>query len=289
MIFKKDIPLKILKEKYCDEQSKFFAFEGIQVHYKDEGKGMPMVLLHGISASLHAWDDWTTTLKQFYRIIRVDLPGFGITGPNHAQDYSISYYCKFLHAFLQELGIDSFVLAGNSMGGEIAWNFANKYPEKVTHLILIDASGYYKRKEDLPITYKLAKNDKINWLMARLDVFWMNKLTLRQIFYNKKIITRQLEKRYYELTLRPGNRQAFVERIKLVGEEPIKFDLTTLKMPMLILWGEKDTWVPVVLAKRFHRDVPHAKLIIYPNVGHVPMEEAPEATVKDVLIFLQNA
>lgn len=288
MIFKKDIPLKILKKKYCDEASKFLKIENLEIHYKDEGEGMPIILLHGISASLHCWDQWTVTLKKFYRIIRMDLPGFGITGPNAQNDYSIPYYCRFLLAFTKKLGLDSFMLVGNSMGGEISWNFANRYPEMVQKLILLDASGYYKRKEDLPFTYKLAKNERINWLIRRLDVYWMNKLTLRQIFYDKTRITPALEKRYYELSLRPGNREAFVARIKLVAEEPIRFDLTALKMPILILWGEKDTWVPVILAKRFYRDVPHATLIIYPEVGHVPMEEAPEKTISDMLNFLKS-
>jgi pimeloyl-ACP methyl ester carboxylesterase len=126
-----DIPVEELKLEYANEQSEFMELNGLSVHYRDEGEGMPVVLVHGTAASLHTWDDWTNTLKEHYRVIRMDIPAFGLTGPDPKGDYSIDGYVGFLAQFLDQLHIDSMYLAGNSLGGNIAWNFASEHPDKV--------------------------------------------------------------------------------------------------------------------------------------------------------------
>ena len=117
-----DIPVEKLKEKYANEFSRFVAIDGMQVHYRIEGKGMPILLVHGTGSSLHTWDDWTLKLKENYQVIRMDLPAFGLTGPNKTGDYSIEKYTQFLEEFVAQLKLDSMILAGNSLGGNIAWN-----------------------------------------------------------------------------------------------------------------------------------------------------------------------
>ena len=131
-----DISVEALKAEYANEYSKFIEVNEMQVHYRDEGKGFPIILIHGTASSLHTWNDWTKELTQTYRVIRMDLPAFGITGPNKNADYSIKAYTQFLHQFLAKMEVDKFYLVGNSLGGNIAWNYAAEYPEKIEKLIL---------------------------------------------------------------------------------------------------------------------------------------------------------
>jgi len=132
----------------------------MNVHYRDEGEGFPIVLIHGTAASLHTWDDWTDELKKTNRVIRMDLPAFGITGPNKNADYSLQAYTDFLNSFIDKLKLEKFHLAGNSLGGNIAWNYAADYPQKVEKLILVDASGLPTNKEP-PSIFKMAKKSII--------------------------------------------------------------------------------------------------------------------------------
>jgi alpha-beta hydrolase superfamily lysophospholipase len=116
-----DIPPERLKAKYAGPPSKFVNIAGLKVHYRDEGQGVPLVLLHGAASSLFTWDGWTRELSTSYRVIRLDLPGFGLTGPNAAKDYSMAWHTRFLASFLDKLGVKECYLAGNSFGGHIAW------------------------------------------------------------------------------------------------------------------------------------------------------------------------
>ena len=127
----KDISVEDLKKEYANENSKFIEIDEMQVHYRDEGNGFPIVLIHGTASSLHTWNSWAKELTKNYRVIRMDLPAFGITGPNKSRDYSIKSYTQFLHQFLIKINVDKFYLAGNSLGGNIAWNYTAEYPEKI--------------------------------------------------------------------------------------------------------------------------------------------------------------
>ncbi|HWB61889.1 MAG TPA: alpha/beta hydrolase, partial [Chitinophagales bacterium] len=102
---KGDIPLDKLKADLAQPPSKFIRIDGMDVHYRDEGAGYPVVLVHGMSSSLHTWEDWTKVLSKKYRVVRMDLPGYGLTGPNANNDYSAAYYVKFMQEFLDSMGI----------------------------------------------------------------------------------------------------------------------------------------------------------------------------------------
>ena len=160
----RDISVEELKKTYANEFSKFVEIDEMQVHYRDEGKGYPIVLIHGTASSLHTWDSWTKDLKKSYRVIRLDLPAFGLTGPNANADYSIKSYTNFLHQFLTKIKIDTFYLAGNSLGGNIAWNYTTEHPRKVKKLILVDASGLPTNKPQ-PTVFKMAKIPILNSML----------------------------------------------------------------------------------------------------------------------------
>ncbi|MEJ6675771.1 MAG: alpha/beta hydrolase, partial [Polaribacter sp.] len=183
-----DIAVEDLKKTYANEHSQFIDVEGMQVHYRDEGTGFPIVLIHGTGASLHTYDAWTKQLSKNYRVIRLDLPAFGLTGPNKNAEYSIERYTQFLSQFLEKIKVDKFHLAGNSLGGNIAWNYAAEYPEKVLKLILIDASGLPTFTPQ-PAIFKMAKTPILNSLFLYITPKFIIRKNIEQVYADKLKVT----------------------------------------------------------------------------------------------------
>ena len=280
-----DIPLETMKKKYADGSSRFMSLDGMPVHYRDEGKGYPVVLVHGTSSSLHTWDGWTRELAKKYRVIRMDIPAFGLTGPSSNGDYTIGAYVKFLDAFLSKLELRKFHIAGNSLGGLIAWNYALAHPGKVDRLVLVDAAGYPHMK--IPGLFRLMKIAPVAFIGKHITPRFLVTRNLREVYGDDSKITDALIDRYYEMALREGNRRAFIDRVRT----PRDFDenlkkLGTITSPTLVMWGKDDLWIPVENAYNFTRDIPGSKLVVYDGVGHVPMEEIPERSVSDAMEFL---
>lgn len=284
--FYKDIPVEKLKKEYTNKHSKFVEVDGMQVHYRVEGNGFPIVLLHGTAASLHTWDDWTSDLKKFYKVIRMDLPAFGLTGPNDNADYSIKAYTTFLHQFLQKVKVHQFHLVGNSLGGNIAWNYAAEHPEKVEKLILVDASGLPTNKTQ-PAVFKMAKTPVLNSLFLFITPKFFIEKNIKEVYADDTKITDDLITRYHKMALRKGNRQAFIDRAKTdfkLGDKGNISKLKSVKTPTLLIWGAKDEWIPLANGKRMNSLLANSKLQVLENSGHVPMEENP----KESLIILEK-
>lgn len=284
--YKKDIPVETLKEKYCNVNSDFIEIDGMNVHFRDEGSGMPIVLIHGTAASLHTWDAWTEELIKNYRVIRMDLPAFGLTGPHSNRDYSIDGYTRFLNQLLDSLEVDSFHLAGNSLGGNIAWNFTAEYPDKVEKLILIDASGY-PMQDGHSWIFTLARTPVVNQIMKKFTPRFFISNNLKQVYYNDEKIEETVITRYHEMALRAGNRQAFIDRAKTEYKD-LSSKIKTIQSPTLILWGAHDTWVPVSHAHKFKKNLPDSEMVILENSGHIPMEENPGESLEATLRFIEN-
>jgi pimeloyl-ACP methyl ester carboxylesterase len=285
-----DIPVEELKKKYANEFSKFIEVDGMQVHYRDEGKGTPIVLIHGTASSLHTWNDWTEELKKTHRVLRMDLPAFGITGANANADYSIQNYTRFLQEFLSKVNVDNFYLVGNSLGGNIAWDYAAEHPEKVKKLVLIDASGLQTNKPQ-PWIFKLAKTPVLNSLFLYVTPKAVIKDNMEQVYHDDSKITDELITRYHEMALRTGNRQAFIDRAKTdfkLGEKSNLEKLKSIKTETLLLWGENDLWIPLDNGKRMNSLLENSKLVVIKNSGHVPMEENPTASLSLILDFLNK-
>jgi len=277
------IPYYFLKESLT------MVIDGQVVHFCDQGEGQPVILLHGFAASLHTWNGWTEALKNKYRIIRLDLPGFGLTGPSKTNTYSRSQWVEFLDKFVDRLGIGKFSLIGNSLGGFIAWNYAVEFPEKVDKLVLLDPIGYNQK---VPLLLELASLPIVGEIGKINMPRPMIKMCLKDVYGNQKLVTEKLVDHYFGLTLFKGAREAYINIFRLIKEgggnpkvgEKIKY----ITKPTMLMWGESDRWVPVGLLDRWKKDVPHAVVKVYPGVGHVPMEEKPAITAKDVDRFLSG-
>lgn len=285
-----DRSVQSLSARWAPAPSQFIEVEGMQVHVRDEGPrddATPIVLLHGTSASLHTWEGWATALRAERRVIRFDLPAFGLTGPHPQADYSIDGYVRFVHAVMQTLHIPRFVLAGNSLGGQIAWNFALKYPDQVAKLILVDSAGYTLEPESIPLGFQVARMPGIRWFMEYILPRGLVESSVRNVYGDPSKVTPALVDRYYELTLRTGNRLALVQRFQqpLYGNEEA---IAKLRQPTLILWGSKDRLITPAHAHRFKQNIASAQLQVFDGLGHVPHEEDPERTASAAIQFLKQ-
>ena len=268
-----------LKARWATPPSHFVTLQGMQVHLRDEGPRddpEPIVLIHGTSASLHTWDGWTAALKGERRVIRMDLPGFGLTGPAPDGDYSMKRYADFIAALMDQLGVRRAVLAGNSLGGGVAWRTAVQHPDRVSRLVLVDASGYPLLSTSVPLGFRLAQIEWLQPVMSRLLPRGMIESSVRNVYADPGKVTPELVDRYYELTLRAGNRESLTQRMKLRETDAQASELIkTIGLPTLILWGAQDRLIPEPSGQRFHKDIAGSQYVVFDGLGQVPQEEAP--------------
>jgi len=245
------------------------------------------VLLHGTSASLHTWDGWVKGLGPTHRVIRFDLPAFGLTGPQPQNDYSIAAYVRVVQGVVDKLGVQKFVVAGNSLGGQIAWATALAMPQRVSKLVLVDSAGYPLQSTSVPIGFRIARTPGLRVVMEHVLPRGVVDSSVRNVYGDPSKVTKELVDRYYELTLRAGNRQALAYRMdqRMSGDEA---RIKTLNVPTLILWGAKDHLIPVDTARRFAADIKGSRLVVFDALGHVPHEEDATQTVQAFKAFLDQ-
>lgn len=284
--YRPDLPRELLVERYANAQSRFVDVGGVRAHVRDEGKpdGMPLLMIHGSLGSLQVWEGWVGELKDRLRLISVDLPGHGLTGPWPRGDYTVEAYTDFIEVLADALHLDRFAIAGQSMGGAVAWSFAATRPERVTHLILVDSSGY-ATGGGAALSTRLAHLGLLSDIGVYFKPESMAQRALRETYADPAMVTPERLQRYSDLQRFPGNRPATLQRLRT--QEPL--DPTTLRhldVPTLIIWGAKDQQLPVNDAYRFQNDIKGAKLAIFSRLGHAPMEEDPKATAAAVAAFL---
>lgn len=282
-IISPDKSLAELAPKYAATPSKFMSLNGMNIHYRDQGEGAVIVLIHGTGASLHTWEDWTQDLIRDYRVIRLDLPAYGLTGQDPQKRYSAKDYVDLLDAFLTELNVDKFNLAGNSLGGLVSWLYASYHPDKIEKLVLLNPSGFPFK--ETPMVIKLAKTPIINNFIRYVTPRSFIEKNIREVYYDETLIKEATIDRYHDLIQYSGNREAFIDRAYIEREDYTK-RLGLVKSTTLILWGENDEWIPVSDALKFESALPNASVIIMPKTGHVPMEEKPKESVSIVKDFL---
>lgn len=279
--------LKDLLFKYTTDDSRFLVVDNMMLHYRDEGQGEVLLLLHGAFSSLHTFNDWNKHLRKHYRVIRLDLMGFGLTGPSDSNDYSMENHIRVLKNFLNILQIEKCHIVGNSLGGWVAWEFAYRYPQKVEKLVLIDAAGFLE-EENIPLPFKVARTPVFGRIIKYVVRRQILEQFLRQVYFDQSKVTEQLVTRYFELFTREGNPDAFLRFVNQHYSDNTPA-LRHINNKTLIMWGREDMWIPVHNAYRFHSMIQNSYLKIYPQVGHVPMEEIPEETMLDLINFLDEA
>jgi pimeloyl-ACP methyl ester carboxylesterase len=275
--------------------SDFIDVKGLVVHLRDQGSrgdAVPLLLLHGTGASLHTWEGWVAALARTRRVITLDLPGFGLTGPFAGQyasdDYRGDTYARFVLDVMDAMKLPRAVLGGNSLGGEIAWRVAALAPQRVERLILVDPSGLDFTPESVPLGFRIAALPLLNRIGEHLLPRAVVVATLHSVYGDPTRLTEALVDRYFELTLREGNRRALSLRLQQLEPGAHAHRLKTLTQPTLILWGGRDRLIPPGNAARFAAQIRGAQVVMFDDLGHVPQEEDPARTVQAALAFLEK-
>ena len=282
-----------MRAKYGGEPSQFVAIgDGREVHLRDEGpRDAPViVLLHGSNADLHTWQPWVDILKEDYRVIRYDQRGHGLTGPAPDGDYSAAGFGRDIDAVTEALGVDTFTLAGNSMGGWIAMDYAMRKPWRLDALVLVDAAGApVKREGGGNLAFTLAGMPVVGDLLSQLLPRSLVEKSFRQSVSNKAIVTDEAVDRYWELARYPGNREATRQRFSTPRTSFAAEDAAQVRVPTLVMWGKEDSLIPYAAGEWYAQHLPNATLVAYDGIGHIPMEEAPEQSANGLLIWLAEA
>lgn len=287
-----DLPVGELRAEYGNAESEFVEVApGLTVHLRDEGPalGPVVMLLHGSNASLHTWEPWVEQLKATHRVISFDQPGHGLTGPHPRDCYTASCFVETVEAVARQRKLDRFVLAGNSMGGWIAWNYALAHPQRLAGLVRVDAGGAPLPSDvepKLPIGFRIARTPGLNLLMREITPRSMVETSLRQSVSVQASVTPAVVDRYWELLRYPGNRRATAIRFGARRELADPDTLGRIAAPTLVIWGREDRLVPVAAADVFDRFIPNSRAVVYDRVGHITMEEAPYRSVADLNAFL---
>lgn len=281
-----DLPADQLTQRYANEQSKFMDVAGARAHVRDEGNpdGPPLLLIHGSLGSLQVWEGWVAELKDRFRLISVDLPGHGLTGAWPRNEYTIEAYCDFVEVLADELRLGRFAIAGHSLGGAVAWNFAATRPERVSRLVLLDSAGF-PGGGPVPWQTRIERIAGLGELAVHFKPSSTMRRALLDMYADPALATPQRLRRYSELQRFPGNRDATLQRART--QEAL--DPTMLKhldVPTLLIWGTQDRWTPVADAFRFQDAIKGAKLAVFEKLGHAPMEEDPKATAEAAATFL---
>ena len=273
-LYTPDEPRARLTAKYARPPSEFIDVAGLRLHVRDTGpKGAPaIVLLHGFGGSLQTWDDWARDLEKDHRVIRYDLPGFGLTGADPSGDYTDARSIVVLLALLDRLGLARTSVLGHSMGGRIAWTFAALHPERVDKLVLVSPDGFASLGQRYGVAP--AVPPMMRALPYVLPTF-MLRASLASAFANTSMMSDALFMRYRDMMLAPGVRRAIVQRMgQQVLVDPVPL-LRRIAAPTLLMWGESDGMIPFANSADYLRALPHATLAALPGVGHLPQEEAP--------------
>jgi len=274
-----------LRAKYDDAATFYPEIDGIALRVRDTGpKSAPaLILLHGFGGSLETWQPWADALDKTYRVIRIDLPGFGLTGPDPTNNYSDERATALIAALMVHLHIRRATIIGNSLGGRIAWRFAAAYPDRTDKLILISPDGFaspgfdYDKAPNIPFIMKL--------LPYTLPKF-MLRANLAVAYANRKNLTETTLDRYQDMMLAPGDRAAMLARMSQTILAPPAPILAKIQAPTLLLWGAKDGMIPIANAADYERDIADVTLVTLPTLGHVPFEEDPGTSLPPVLQFL---
>ena len=276
--------------KYGGPEATFIELNsGGVAHFRDEGQrdGFPLVLIHGSNASLHTWEPWVAALGDEFRVVSMDLPAHGLTGAVPGSTYSTDEMVAFIKEVVEALQIGQFALAGNSMGGGVAWNYALLHPGDVSHLILVDASGVPDPVEtEDPFVFRLLRMPVLNRVLTQITPRSLFEDGLKAAFHDKSLVTDEMVDRYRDLGLMEGSRTATAIRFRQPGGYSRVDQLGDITAPTLIMWGAEDELVPVESAYVFDEKIPNSKLVVYENIGHIPMEEHVEQSAEDVRNFI---
>lgn len=291
-----DRSVESLVARWAPPPSDFVEVRGMVAHVRDEGPradAAPLVLLHGTGSSLHTWEGWVRALSGHRRVLSLDLPGFGLTGPRSGaytpqEDYRPDTDARFVLDLLEQMKIRRFAVGGNSLGGDVAWRIAVMAPDRVQALILVDAAGPAFAAGEIPPGLMMARVPLLNRIGEHLLPRQIVAASVMSVYGNPQRVSADLVDRYFELTLREGNRRALAQRLQRWAPGEGEDRIAQVRCPTLILWGGRDRLIPPPVARVFEQRIAGSRLIMFDDLGHVPQEEDPARTAAPVIEFLRE-
>ena len=283
-----DISKESIEAKYLLESSDFIEIDGVNIHFAIDGTGPDLLLLHANYANLIDWNPWVDQLKKHFRVIRIDIPGHGLTEADPSNDYSMQRTVFLLEKFLNELEVDKLSIAGASLGGTTSLHYPNQNPEKIDHLILVSPGALNPRVRGRSEPVTLPKPFEI---IAHITPKIVTESLLKGGFGDPNNVTDELVVRWHDLLLREGQRDAQIARVNQYVSGNIDEVLSQIKSPTLIMWGKKNNVVPVDLAyemKDMMKNSSRIEMIIYETGGHQLVQELGLQTGEDALKYLMK-
>ena len=277
---------EFVKQKYSLPNSHFIKWKDGEIHYTESGSGFPILMIHGFGGSNYDFKILDSLLNDKYKIIRVDLPGFGLSDfPKTNNDDFTKTYDEYFSFLLDTLHLDSMYVMGNSLGGMMAWNLTVKHPQNVRKLVLFNSAGYDMKETLKTANAQIFSYDTVKLLLKNGIPKFMTKRGVSRVFYDSDKLTDEKITRLNNMWNREGNLQqimAMASSSKYLDQQLIK----QITCPTLIIWGKYDKVVLPQNAERFHQDIKNSNVIVYDSCGHVPMMEKPLEVQRDVLEFL---
>lgn len=284
-----DIPYAALEARYGYADSRYMDLPGgVRAHYRDLGprEAPAVVLVHGFSASTHAWDAWAKALSSDYRVVVLDLPGHGLTRTPPGYAAGRDGFDAVVDGVTGKLGLTRFTLGGNSMGGGVAWAYALNHPDKVQRLVLVDAAGWPMSKAGGASIFAILRNPLGRKLLRNIDARPLVAQGLRAAYLDPRLVTPALIDRYVDLARAPGHRDILLGLQTGPRRLASTSELSRIHVPTLVMFGQDDRLIPALDGEKFHKAIPGATLILYPGAGHVPMEQIPDRSVADLKAWL---
>jgi pimeloyl-ACP methyl ester carboxylesterase len=268
------------------EFSHFAEIDGVRIHYQEKGVGTPLVLLHGFTSSTYSWKDVFEPLSRNFRVITVDLKGFGFSGKPDG-DYTRRAQAQLVAHFLDHLKIEKAWIGGNSMGGEVALNVALANPQRVAGLILIDTAGVEVKGGGslAPAYVRIPFVGRVLTALALTSDNLVREGLEKSFFDDAKITGERVAYYYRPLRTRGGQLAALRARTQ-ADQFPIEKDLGKVNARTLIIWGAEDALIPLAAGRTMNSLIKNSKLVIIEKCGHVPQEEMPERVIEEVMSFI---
>ncbi len=282
-----DLPAADVEARQAGPDSRFVDVDGLRMHYSDVGEGPPIVLIHGINANHKSFAAWQRELASTHRTIALDLPGHGLTGPDAKARYSWKEMAEMVEGLVTAIGLERFVLCGNSLGGAVSMEYATLHPERLEALVLIDSIGPPFRGP-MPPSLAAMRRPLLGPFLSLLSPPAVVRQVLSSTFGDPARLPPGAVDVASDLLRRKGNRKASRQVLLKGGDPDLGGRLATVTCPVLILWGDKDTWTLPDNIGWFTTHFPKAKLVRFEDLGHLPMTEDPFRTAAALRDFLDT-
>ena len=282
----RDHPAAEVEARWATPPSRFIVIDGVRLHYRDEGSGPPVVLLHANYASLFMWEPWAAALKDRYRVIRVDLPAHGLTGPDPTGDYTLQRIQSLFERFVDERGLQRFTVIGTSIGGTVAMRYAADHPGRIERLGLISPGSLEKRVRGRTTPAQVPKVADVITLVTPKS---FTRFMLTNDYGDPARVSEAVVDEWWSMWMREGNRAAMLGLLRQYVSGGVEDKIRAVRAPVLLMWGERNKRVPVALAYET-RDLlvnsPQVKLEVLPGIGHMLVQEAPQESARLVRAWL---